>query len=154
MNKRKVKLNGQSIEAMSTHYQQCRRAFLQGLSLASAGLVLQQRLLFSLAADTHGKESLPNLGVNASLNGKQVFPLDNPWNKDISQATVDPNSSALITSIGLDKPLHPDFGKDPRSGIPYVIVTGNQPRKAVRFEYPDESDTGVYPIPEDAPIEG
>src|SRR5262249_51619242 len=113
MNKRKVRLNGQSIEAMSTHYQQCRRAFLQGISLASADLVLQERLLFSLAADKHGKESLPNLGVNASLNGRCVFPSDNPWNTDIFKAPVDPNSAALIASIGLDKPLHPDFRKDP-----------------------------------------
>ena len=93
------------------------------------------------------------IGVRAQKSEKGSS-ADNPWNKDISQASVDPNSAAIIASIGLDKPLHPDFGKDPRSGIPYLIVPGDQPKRNVRFEYPDESDTGVYPIPEDAPIEG
>jgi hypothetical protein len=136
-----------------TAVQQSRRAFLQDL-LAGVALALQEQLSLTWADDTKEKDSRPLIGINSNLNGKRVFPLDNLWNKDISQSPVDPNSAALIASIGLDKPLHPDFGRDPRSGIPYVIVPGNQPKKTVRFEYPDESDTGIYPIPEDVPIEG
>ncbi|NKB66094.1 MAG: hypothetical protein GKR89_03450 [Candidatus Latescibacteria bacterium] len=30
-----------------------------------------------------------------------IFPPDNPWNQDISARPVDPNSAALIASIGL-----------------------------------------------------
>jgi hypothetical protein len=67
---------------------------------------------------------------------------------------VDPSSDQLLASIGLDKPLHPDFGPDPRSGIPYVVVGAGQRRAPVRFDAPDESDPGPYPIPPDAPIEG
>ena len=70
---------------------------------------------------------------------------------------MDPNSKALLASIGLDKPLHPDFGttyKGAPSGIPYVVVSGNQARVPVEFKWPDESDPGPYPIPLDAPIEG
>ncbi len=94
----------------------------------------------------------PDLGVNASLNGRRVLPADNPWNKDISREAVDPNSAALVASIGLGKPLHPDFGT--KYGIPYVVVAGNTPRVPVTFEYKDESDAGPYPIPANAPIEG
>jgi hypothetical protein len=65
---------------------------------------------------------------------------------------VDPNSDALIASIGLKKSLHPDFGT--RYGIPYVVVAGTQAKVPVSFEYADESDKGPYPIPPDAPIEG
>jgi hypothetical protein len=89
--------------------------------------------------------------------GLQVFPPDNPWNRDISSDPVDPNSDALIASIGLDTGLHPDFGtvwNGAPIGIPYVVVSGNQPRVPVTFDYAGESDPGPYPIPPDAPIEG
>jgi len=88
---------------------------------------------------------------------KSVFPADNPWNQDISQAPVDPNSAALISSIGLTTGLHPDFGtvwNGAPIGIPYMLVPGNQPKVPVTFDYADESDPGPYPIPANAPIEG
>jgi hypothetical protein len=97
------------------------------------------------------------LGESPSLGGHAVFPVDDPWNRDISRLPVDPNSDALIRSIGIDKPLHPDFGTvyaGAPIGIPYVVVPGPQPRVPVRFEYADESDPGPYPIPPGAPIEG
>jgi len=92
-----------------------------------------------------------------SLGGRRPFPPDNPWNVDISHAPVDPNSDALIASIGLDTGLHPDFGtiyEGRPIGIPYTVVAGDQPKVPVSFEYDDESDPGPYPIPPDAPIEG
>src|SRR5205807_3416757 len=70
---------------------------------------------------------------------------------------VDPNSAALIASIGLNTGLHPDFGTvwdGAPNGIPYVVVSGGQPMVPVTFDYADESDPGPYPIPPDAPIEG
>ncbi len=60
--------------------------------------------------ETGGAGNSSGLGVNASLGGRRVFPPDNPWNTDVSAMPADPNSDALIASIGLDKPLHPDFG--------------------------------------------
>src|SRR5438045_649458 len=56
------------------------------------------------------KEKGVQLGPNASFGGKRLLPDDNPWNQDISKEPVDPNSDNLIKSIGLNKPLHPDFG--------------------------------------------
>lgn len=98
------------------------------------------------------------LGVMASLGGRRPFPDDNPWNQEISQEPVDPISEQLIAVIGRDKPLFPDFGgvADPaRPGVPYVVVSGSQPRVPVRFgEFGNESDAGPYPIPPDAPVEG
>ena len=105
--------------------------------------------------DDRAKET--GLGPGASLEGRRPFPDSDPWNQDVSSLPVDPNSTELIRGIGLDKPLHPDFGTFYRgapNGIPYVVVTGAQPRVPVRFEYADESDPGPYPIPADAPIEG
>ena len=96
-------------------------------------------------------------GTGASLHGRRPFPDDNPWNQDVSHEPVDPNSEALIASIGLDRGLHPDFGSvwnGAPNGIPYVVVPGDQAKQAVRFEYAAESDAGPYPIPADPPIEG
>jgi hypothetical protein len=96
-------------------------------------------------------------GIGASLSGMRPFPDDNPWNQDISQAAVDPNSDNLIASIGLSTGLHPDFGtvwQGQPIGIPYIVVSGSQPRVPVSFDYTDESDPGPYPIPGNAPIEG
>ena len=100
----------------------------------------------------------PDLGAGASLNGKRVFPADNPWNQDVSNEPVDANSANLIASIGLGTTLHPDFGtvwNGAPNGIPYVVVSGSQGRVPITFtDYGDESDPGPYPVPPDAPIEG
>ena len=95
--------------------------------------------------------------LKTSFGDLEIFPPDNPWNTDISQLPVHPKSREYLTSIGLDRPLHPDFGtvwNGAPSGIPYVVVDQEQPRVPVAFEYADESDVGPYPIPRDAPIEG
>jgi hypothetical protein len=100
----------------------------------------------------------PDLGSGASLHGKQLFPADNPWNQDISNLPVDANSANLIASIGLNTTLHPDFGtvyNGAPNGIPYVVVSGSQPRVPINWTaYGDESDPGPYPVPPNAPIEG
>jgi hypothetical protein len=111
--------------------------------------------LFLYAAS--GSEMPIKTSSNVSLEGRRLFPSDNPWNRQISSEPADPNSDALIASIGVNKPLHPDFGtvwNGAPSGIPYVVVSGDQPRVPVEFRYPDESDPGPYPVPPDAPIEG
>ena len=86
-----------------------------------------------------------------------VFPPDNPWNTDVSEFPVHPNSDAYVESIGRADNLHPDFGtvfEGEPNGIPYVIVSGEEPKVPVSFDVEDESDPGPYPIPPDAPIEG
>ena len=89
------------------------------------------------------------------IAGCQIFPPDNPWNRDISGDPVDPNSANYISHMnGGSRFLHPDFGSNPAYGIPFVVVSGSQPKVPVTFYYADESDPGPYPIPPDAPIEG
>ena len=117
-------------------------------------LLIAVPAVLALAAFAATSSRIPGAG---SLNGKQVFPADNPWNQDISAQPVDPKSDALIASIGLNKPLHPDFGTTYNgvpSGIPYILVPGSQPKVPIKAEYADESDPGPYPIPPNAPIEG
>jgi hypothetical protein len=104
--------------------------------------------------------------LNGTLPGPlPLFPRTNWWNADVSQAPIDSASANYISFIGATRRLHPDFGGEasPGSeaiyGMPYVVVDGSQPKKAVEFEYSDESD-GVnhttdqsfpfYPIPDEA----
>lgn len=86
-----------------------------------------------------------------------IFPADNPWNQEIARLPIHPRSAAYLNSVGLDRPLHPDFGttyQGAPSGIPYVVVGPQQSTTKIEFEYGDESDPGPYPIPADPPIEG
>jgi hypothetical protein len=100
----------------------------------------------------------PELGSGASLHGKQVFPYDNPWNQDISNSPVDPNSANLIAGMGLTTSLHPDFGTvwdGAPNGIPYIVVSGNQTSVPINFTaFGAQSDPGPYPVPANAPVEG
>jgi hypothetical protein len=105
-------------------------------------------------APIHNTAGAPIAG--GSLQGRRPFPADNPWNTDISQATVDPQSSSLIARCGTGH-LHQDFGttyNGAPNGIPYILVNDGQPKVSVSFDYADESDAGPYPIPANAPIEG
>jgi hypothetical protein len=90
-------------------------------------------------------------GRTGSTHG-QVFPSDNPWNKDISKAPVDPKSDAYITNMGAGTGLHADFDAV-GDGIPFIFVSGDQKKVPVEFDNAEESDAGPYPLPDDAPIE-
>lgn len=106
----------------------------------------------------HAAEDAPSPPVLKTAHGDvQILPADNPWNTRIDTLKVHPRSADFIRSIGDGANLHPDFGtvwNGAPAGIPYVVVGPDQKRVPIRFEYPDESDPGPYPIPLDAPIEG
>lgn len=92
------------------------------------------------------------------FGGRQLFPSDNWWNQEITNAPVDARSDAYIDFIGRTRTAHPDFGPPPY-GIPYVGVGGTEARTPVTFlDYGGESDAGFrgevgYPIPEAAKME-
>jgi hypothetical protein len=82
------------------------------------------------------------------LEALQVFPPDSPWHEDVRARPRHPQSDAIVGSIGADRPLGYNLDMN------FVIVPPGQPRVPVRItEYPDESDPGPFPIPENAPIE-
>ena len=117
-------------------------------------------LIFMLSLTTCKKnekqESPIVLTESTDVTNIQVFPTDNPWNTDISQALVDPNSNNLIASIGDNTNLHPDFGtlwEGKPIGIPYNVVSGSQGKVNINFRYANESDPGPYPIPSNPLIE-
>jgi hypothetical protein len=104
-------------------------------------------------ASTRPAAQPPAAGPPGSL-GCRVFPSDNPWNQDVSQAPVDPHSDTYVASIGVSGHLHPDTGSNPDYGIPYTVVGSGQPRVPITFTaYGDQSDPGPYPIPPNATVE-
>jgi hypothetical protein len=87
-----------------------------------------------------------------------VFPASNAWNQRVDELPVAADSTQLIASIGLDSPVHADFGSGRWDGgpigIPFDVVSRTTPRSRVSFEYADESDRVRYPIPRHVHIEG
>jgi hypothetical protein len=69
------------------------------------------------------------------------------------------NSDELLREMTPSGALYADFGGGTHRegitrGIPYVIVSADQHKSGVDFQYESESDQTKYPIPDDAPIEG
>ena len=87
--------------------------------------------------------------ADAILSALEVYPPDNAWNLVVAEWPVHPLSKNIIASIGADKPLryNPDMG--------FVLVPADQKRVAVKIaDYPEESDPGPFPVPDNLPIEG
>jgi hypothetical protein len=126
-------------------------------------LVKQRIMKYSLILFVFSFMIFGTIAANAILNSPQVsgttiFPSDNIWNTAVDKLPIDKNSSMYINSIGNETGLHPDFGSGKWDGgpigIPYNVVGKNQKKVKVTFEYSDESDKGLYPIPLNPLVEG
>ena len=91
--------------------------------------------------------------ADAILAALQVFPADNAWNEDVSKLPVHPNSKNIVASAGADKALQ--YNLD----MGFIIAPPGQKKVEVKIaanqgeKYPDESDPGPFPVPDNAPIE-
>ena len=97
--------------------------------------------------------------ADAVVSALQIFPVTNPWNECVSNRPVLVNSDAMIAQI------YADAGTKMLRAFQemnFVLVPDTQPLVKFHFvNYPDESDLnggppgyGLYPIPENMPIEG
>jgi len=93
-----------------------------------------------------------------TVGGCPVLPSDNIWNTPVDTLPVLSNSASMVTTIGATKGFHADFGAGIWNGgpigIPFVTVSGAQPKYPAIFYYASESDAGPYAVPLNAPIEG
>lgn len=97
----------------------------------------------------------PGLLSDMTAPGTLYAPADNWWNLRVDSAPLDPNSSAIISTIrsyeSTGGRMHPDFTPD--YGIPYAVVDRSTPLVPVTFDNTSESDRGApggpagYPIP-------
>ena len=94
----------------------------------------------------------------ASVAGCPLLPRAFPTNQRVDKLPVAANSQAIVSSIGLDDHVHPDFGSGTWEGrpigIPYDVVNKRTAEERVAFAYADESDRLRYPIPRGVHIEG
>jgi len=98
--------------------------------------------------------------ADAVLAAMQIFPVTNPWNEDISQRPVLPNSDAMIAQIISDLAASRRTLRAFKE-MNFVLVPETQATRPINFfDYPDESDldggtfpNGLYPIPANLPVE-
>lgn len=87
--------------------------------------------------------------ADAIVSALEIFPPDNPWNTAVESWPLHPRSKEMIETIGANKPMryNPDMA--------YVLIPGDQKKVDVKLvSYPNESDRGPYPLPDNVPIEG
>ncbi len=121
------------------------------------GLLGAQRPAVSHGSDDRAPSTLPEITspilfntpeADRILEELKVFPANNPWNADIFDWPLHPNSRKLVASIGPDKPLRYN------SDMSFVLVPPDQRRVRVKIASPEESDPGPFPVPDNMPIEG
>jgi hypothetical protein len=100
----------------------------------------------------------PGGGGGPSLGGCPLYPANNIWNARVDTLPINSHSSAWVNSIGNTTGFHMDFGSGTWDGgpigIPFNLVAGSAVSKyTVNFYYPDESDPGPYPIPNNPNME-
>lgn len=120
-------------------------------------IILNCLLVSSLAHGEEAKSTFPltkpilfnTPEADKIVSKMQIFPKDNPWNEDISKLPVHPNSKKIIATIGPEKRFA--YNLD----MSYVLIPPNQPKINMKLtQYPDESDPGPFPLPDNTPIEG
>jgi hypothetical protein len=98
----------------------------------------------------------PPPGGYPTIGGCQVFPADNPWNTDISNYPLNPNSANYMAEMNPNGTtmLTADFNSI-GGGIP-INVDSIAPANFTPITFnqsPTESDPGPYPIPSNPAIE-
>jgi hypothetical protein len=91
--------------------------------------------------------------TEANIANCPMFPANNYWNMPIDSLPIHPQSEAWTNNIGSADNIKLDFGSGVWDGgligIPFNVVTGSTVQKYDgEFYYPEESDAGPYPIPE------
>lgn len=112
----------------------------------------------SVAPLVDSTSALPPSTEGPTIANCPMFPANNFWNARVDTLPIHPQSDSWIESIGRNEGFHMDFGSGEWDGgpigIPFNVVAGSTvPKYDAEFYYPDESDAGPYPIPENPNIE-
>ena len=140
---------------MEMNRRQSRQACLFVARATALACVLAATLLVALVLAPPSRAAAYGAGAAIPF---LILPADNPWNTPVDALPLDANSAGYIAHMNPSTGLHPDFGtvwEGARIGIPYIVVSGTQPKVPIHFTaYGAESDPGPYPVPFDAPVEG
>jgi hypothetical protein len=124
-----------------------------GLSATAAERINQEGRLLGSAPVVTTPTLFNTPEADAIVSAMQIFPLDNPWNEDISRRPVLTNSAAMLAQIIADL----GAGRNNLrlfSEMNFVLVPDNQPLVPINFDtYGNQSDPSPYPIPSNMPVE-
>jgi hypothetical protein len=103
-------------------------------------------------------KNLTSQSAAPTIGSCSLFPANNYWNVPVDALPVHALSAAWVNSIGATRHFHMDFGSGTWDGgpigIPFNVISGASTTKyQVDFYYPNQSDPGPYPIPQDPNIE-
>lgn len=112
----------------------------------------------AIASPVYANTPAASIEDGPTLANCLMFPVDNIWNTRVDSFSTHPMSDLWVDSIGRGESFHMDFGSGTWDGgpigIPYNILSGSTINKyPLDFYYPDESDVGPYPIPDNPQIE-
>ncbi len=93
------------------------------------------------------------IAAEANIANCPMFPANNYWNTPVDSLPTHPESAAWTSSIGSAEKITMDFGSGIWDGgligIPFNAVIGSTVSKYEgEFYYPEESDAGPYPMPD------
>ena len=86
--------------------------------------------------------------ADAVLSSLQICPKDSPWNEDVSERPLHPDSDKIVDAVG--RKLRFRWNLD----MAFILVPPDQAAVEVKMGYKNESDPGPYPVPATSPIEG
>jgi hypothetical protein len=95
-----------------------------------------------------------NINAGPHIGNCPILPVDNVWNTPIDKLKLDKHSADYVQHMMPETPLHPNFGSDPRNGIPITLTKAGRAWVPIKMLYAEESDSGQYPTPEGALMEG
>ena len=112
----------------------------------------------AIALPVHTNTPAASIEDGPTLASCPMFPPNNFWNARVDSLPTHLMSDLWVDSIGRGESFHMDFGSGTWDGgpigIPYNILSGSTVNKyTLDFYYPDESDAGPYPIPDNPQIE-
>jgi hypothetical protein len=81
------------------------------------------------------------------IGGCPIFTADDAWNTPVTNEAVDEAWNTKMQALVGAVNIHPDYGTAD-IGIPINVVPSTQPKVAVTFDEPDESDMGPYAFPD------
>jgi hypothetical protein len=121
--------------------------FLMIMVLFTSTAVVPVSSAGSLRHDTKNS----SMQAAPAIGSCPLFPSNNYWNTPVNTLPVHSLSAAWVNSIGATRHFHMDFGSGTWDGgpigIPFNIVSGSSTTKSyVNFYYPNESDSGPYPL--------
>jgi hypothetical protein len=112
----------------------------------------------AISLPVYTKNTASSIEDGPTLANCPMFPPNNFWNARVDSLPTHLMSDLWVDSIGRGESFHMDFGSGTWDGgpigIPYNILSGSTVNKyTLDFYYPDESDAGPYPIPDNPQIE-